>query len=74
MNYETLIESLSLIVENDKIEKKGLVMIYNLPSDEHINLSIDLYYKTNNPEEDFKPEEDFEVVIGGVLVKFVKNT
>lgn len=74
MNYETLIESLSLILENDKIEKKGLVMTYNLPPEDHINLSVDLYYKNNNQDDEFKPEDDFEVVIGGILVKFVKNT
>jgi hypothetical protein len=72
MNYEKLIESLSHIVENEKIEKKGLTMTYTLSEEEHINLSVDLYYKTNQ-QSDFNPEEDFEVEIGGILVKFVKN-
>jgi hypothetical protein len=72
MNYDKLIESLSHIVENEKIEKKGLTMSYNLSKEDHINLSVDLYYKTNQ-QNDFNPEEDFEVEIGGILVKFVKN-
>lgn len=72
MNYEKLIESLSHMVENEKIEKKGLTMVYNLSKEDHINLSVDLYYKTNQ-QNDFNPEEDFEVEIGGILVKFVKN-
>lgn len=72
MNYDKLIETLSHIVENEKIDKKGLTMSYVLSKEEHINLSVDLYYKTNQQME-FNPEEDFEVEIGGILVKFIKN-
>ena len=72
MNYEKLIESLSHMVENEKIEKKGLTMVYTLSKEDHINLSVDLYYKTNQ-QVDFNPEEDFEVEMGGILVKFIKN-
>lgn len=72
MNYEQLLETLSEIIDNDKINKNGLTMIYKLNHEEHINLSVDLYYKTNQ-EDDFKPEDDFEVEIGGILIKFVKK-
>lgn len=72
MNYESLIKSISLIVENDEIDKTGLTMTYSLPEQDHINLSVDLYYKTNQ-QDDFKPEDEFEVTIGGILVKFVKK-
>ena len=72
MNYDKLIETLSHIVENEKIDKKGLTMSYTLSKEEHINLSVDLYYKSNQQME-FNPEEDFEVEIGGILVKFIKN-
>ncbi len=73
MNYDKLIESVSLIIENDKIEKNGLTLVYTLSEEEHINLSVDLYYKTNQQDE-FKPEDEFEVDIAGILVKFVKKT
>lgn len=72
MNYEKLILSMSLIIENENIETKGLTMVYNLSKEDHINLNVDLYYKTNQ-QEDFNPEEDFEVVVGDILVKFEKN-
>ena len=72
MNYDKLIETLSHIVENEKIDKKGLTMSYTLSKEEHINLSVDQYYKSNQQME-FNPEEDFEVEIGGILVKFIKN-
>ena len=72
MNYEKLIETVSTIIENDKIEKTGLTLVYYLNDEDHINLSVDLYYKTNQ-DDDFKPEEEFEVEIGGIIVKFKKN-
>ncbi len=72
MNYEKLIETLSTIIENDKIEKTGLSLTYYLSDEDHLNLSVDLYYKTEQKEE-FQPEEEFEVEIGGIIVKFLKK-
>lgn len=72
MNYETLIETISLIVENEKINTKGLIMTYELSEEEHLNLNVDLFYKTN-PSGNFQPTNDFEVEIGGILIKFVKR-
>ncbi len=72
MNYEKLIETLSTIIENDKIEKTGLSLTYYLSDEDHLNLSVDLYYKTEQNEE-FQPEEEFEVEIGGIIVKFLKK-
>lgn len=73
MNYETLIKSLSIIIDNEEIEKEGLTLVYALNKEDHLNLSVDLYYKTNQ-EGEFKPEDDFEAEIGGILIKFVKKT
>lgn len=72
MDYDKLIETMSLIVENDKIIKKGLTMVYELEEEDFLNLNVTLYYKTNQ-EADFRPENEFEVEIGGVIVKFVKK-
>lgn len=72
MTYDKLIESISMMLENDKIEKKGLTLVYSLTEEEHLNLNLELYYKTNQ-EDDFKPEDEFEVEIGGILIKFVKK-
>lgn len=72
MNYEKLIETLSAIIDNDKIEKTGLGLTYYLSDEDHLNLSVDLYYKTQQNDE-FKPEEEFEVEIGGIIVKFLKK-
>lgn len=72
MNYEKLIETLSTIIENDKIEKTGLSLTYYLSDEDHLNLSVDLYYKTEQHEE-FQPEEEFEVEIGGIIIKFLKK-
>jgi len=72
MNYDSLIETISLMVENEKINTKGLIMTYELSEEEHLNLNVDLFYKTN-PNGNFQPTNDFEVEIGGILIKFVKK-
>lgn len=72
MNYEELIETVSLIVENDKIYKKGLTLIYVLNEKNHRQMNEQLFYKSNPATTKFIPTEEFEVEIGSVLVKFVK--
>ena len=47
MKYEKLIETMSIILENDDIEKKGLTLVYTL--DEMIKLFLpNVEYDKNN--------------------------
>jgi len=73
MNYNELIETISLIVENEKISKKGLSLCYELNEKQHNEMNEVVFYKTNPyTNEVFKPADDFEIMIGGILVKFKK--
>jgi hypothetical protein len=77
MNYNILIETISEIVNNDSIYKKGLTLVYAV--DEHLHKRLDehFHYKTkaeeDNDNDEFEHTDDFEVEIGGIIIKFIKN-
>lgn len=73
MTYDELIETISLIVENEKIQKNGLTLIYELNERNHKTLQEQLFYKSNPPDVILIPTNEFEVELGGILVKFVKQ-
>jgi hypothetical protein len=72
MNYEELIETISTIVENEKIFKTGLTLVYELNEKNHKQMNEQLFYKSNPATAKFIASDEFEVELGGVLVKFVK--
>jgi len=71
MNYEELIETISAMVENEKIYKKGLIIVYELDEKNHKQMNEELFYKSN-PTDRFKQSDEFEVEMGGIIVRFVK--
>lgn len=73
MNYEQLIETISLIVENEKIHKTGLTLLYELEPVNHRKMNEQLFYKSNPSSAKFIPSDVFEVEIEGLLVRFVKT-
>lgn len=73
MDYEKLIKTVSLMVENEEIETKGLVLTYYLDEKEHTKMNQELYYRTNPVIADFIPSDEFEVGVGDILVKFIKK-
>jgi hypothetical protein len=72
MSYEELLETVSLIVENEKIYKKGLTLAYELTEKNHKQMNEQLFYKSNPATAKFTPVDEFEVEVEGVLIKFVK--
>lgn len=73
MTYEDLIETISEIVENKKIYKIGLSIIYELSEKNHKQMNEQLFYKSNPITATFERSDEFEVEIGGILVKFIKE-
>jgi hypothetical protein len=73
MTYEDLIETISEILGNDKIQKKGLVLTYFLTEKNHHKMNEHLFYKSNPITEKFETSDEFEVEIDGLLIKFVKR-
>lgn len=72
MNYEQLIETVSAIVESEKIEKVGLSLTYELEPSKHDEINKELFLKLNPYSTNFEPTDEFEVMLGGILVKFKK--
>jgi hypothetical protein len=73
MTYEQLIETVSEILENEKVYKKGLILTYELEPKLHKAFNEVLFYKTNPPTVNPILTDEFEVEIAGVLVKFIKK-
>jgi hypothetical protein len=73
MDYQKLIKTVSLIVENKEIETQGLTLTYFLDEKDHTRMNQELYYKTNPVIANFIPSDEFEVEIGEILVKFIKK-
>jgi hypothetical protein len=73
MNYEKLIKTISEMVENNDIEKRGLSLTYVLPEDIHNKMNEDLFYRMGNRMGEFNPTDIFEVSIEGILIKFIRK-
>lgn len=73
MTYNELIETVSTIVENQKIYKNGLTLVYQLDEKDHKMMNETLYMKLNPFGNDFIPSDEFEAFIGGILIKFIKK-
>lgn len=72
MQYEDLISTLSEIVENDGIYKTGLTLVYSLTPVNHRKMNEHLFYKSNPTSNiEFIPQDEFEVEIDGILIKFI---
>lgn len=74
MTYDNLIKTVSEIVDNENIDKEGLSLVYFLNEKNHKKMNETLFYKSNPITTKFTPTDEFEVEIGGILVKFLKKT
>ena len=73
MKYEQLIETISEMVDNDKIYKNGLTLIYELDEKNHKQMNEQLFYKSNPIDVVFVATNEFEVELGGIIIKFIKK-
>jgi len=73
MNYNQLIETISEIVNNEKINKENLTLVYELDETNHKNMDEHLFYKSNTNDSEFVHRDIIEVEIGGILIKFIKK-
>lgn len=73
MTYDKLIETVSLILENDNIYKDGLTLTYVLTPKKHKTMNEQLFYKTNPPNVNMILTDEFEVEIEGIIIKFIKK-
>tara|TARA_B100000927_G_scaffold244457_1_gene206786 strand:- start:1406 stop:1636 length:231 start_codon:yes stop_codon:yes gene_type:complete len=73
MNYEELIETISEVINNKKIYKEGLTLLYELDEENHAKMDEHLFYKSK-PEGNFEHRDIIELEIDGVIIKFIKKS
>ena len=73
MSYDDVIQTITEIVNNEKIKKDNLTMIYVLNKLEHKKLHEDIFYKINPPNAEFIDLNEFEIMLNGILLVFKKN-
>lgn len=74
MNYQKLITTLTEIYNNENINKEGLTLVYELSPKEHKGMTEELFYKSNPSTANCIYTDEFEVVIEGIIVRFIKNS
>ena len=72
MTYEELISTVTSIVNDETIYKTGLTLTYELPAAEHTNLNEEIFHMFNPMTVEFIPNDEFEIAIGGIIVKLIK--
>jgi hypothetical protein len=72
MKYEDIITTVTSVVNDETIYKKGLILTYELSEENHTNLNEEIFYMFNKMTETFTPNDEFEIAIGGVIVKLIK--
>ena len=73
MKYEELIETISEIINNPKINTTGLSLTYELPENIHRKMNEDLFYKSNPVNTSLPVSDVFEVQLDGLLIKFIRS-
>jgi hypothetical protein len=73
MDYNLLIKTVSEIVENDDITKDGLILTYELDTNNHKKMDEHLFYMSNKSNEIFKHRDIVNIEIGGILVRLIKK-
>jgi uncharacterized hydantoinase/oxoprolinase family protein len=73
MDYNELIDTITEIIDNDKIYKEGLILTYELTDENHKKMDEHLFYKSKVKDAEFIHRDVVEVEIGGILIKFIKK-
>lgn len=74
MRYEELLEIISEVVNNDKIRKNGLIMVYELDEVNHRKMDEHLFYKSNSKDVEFVHRKVIDIEVGGFIVRLLKKT
>lgn len=73
MKYEQLIETISEIVNSDKIYKDGLTLVYELSEELHRKTNEEIFYNVYKSDKEIVYSDIFEVEINNIVIKFVKK-
>lgn len=73
MKYDDLMNTITEIINNELIYKKGLKLVYELDSETHYKLEEHIFY-SRQIEGEFTPSDDvFELEVDGVVVQIKRK-
>ena len=72
MDYNKLIETISEVVNNEKILKTNLTLVYELPEKLHEQMDEESFYKTKN-ESQFQHKDEIELEVSNLKIKLIKK-
>jgi hypothetical protein len=73
MRYEQLIETISEIVNNEKINKDGLILTYEMLEELHKKTNEEIFYNLYKNSGEIVYSDIFEVEIANILIRFIKK-
>lgn len=73
MTYEELISTVTSIINDETIYKKGLSLTYELTPKNHKAMNELLFYKSNPITDNPILTDEFEADFDGIIVKFIKK-
>lgn len=73
MKYETVLQTIKNILENDLIEKEGLTLNYTLDKDALRQLDEEVYIQIHGHINGHERSDELEVELGGILLKFTEK-
>jgi hypothetical protein len=73
LTYDDLLETFSLIINNEGIKKDGLLLFYELEEENHKKLDEHLFYKTNDRHALFEHRDIIEIDIEGFTIRIIKK-
>lgn len=72
MKYDDIITTVTSIVNDETIIKQGLTLVYELESNIYNDLNEEVFYKFNPMTTPCEETNEFEISIGGIIVKLIK--
>ena len=73
LTYDDIIETVSEMVDNERILKEGLTLTYTIPTINHLKLDEELYYRHNPDGDGFTHNEVIEIEIGGINITILEE-
>jgi len=73
LTYDDIIQTVSEIVDNERILKDGLTLTYTIPTFNHKKLDEELYYRHNPEGNGFAHQDIIEIEIGDINIVILKT-
>jgi hypothetical protein len=73
LTLDDIINTVSVLVESNKVTKEGLTLHYSIPEHNHLKLDETLYYKFDPNGKEFEHRDVIEIELGGINIIITKS-